>query len=75
MGWHISREDKIGIARMSAVSVRRHCDHARIDKPTSKAALTDSSQRSNINSSSAIDSLLTLIIRWHNCGRKNSISS
>jgi hypothetical protein len=42
---------------------------------TSKAPFTDSSHRSKINSSNAMDSLLTLIIKWHNCGKKNSISS
>lgn len=42
---------------------------------TSKAAVTDSSHRSSRNSSNAIDSLSTLIIRWHNWGRKNSMSS
>lgn len=42
---------------------------------TSSAAVTDSSHRSNKNSSNAIDSLSTLIIRWHSCGRKNSMSS
>jgi hypothetical protein len=42
---------------------------------TSNAAVTDSSHKSNKNSSNAIDSLSTLIIKWHSCGRKNSISS
>lgn len=42
---------------------------------TNNAAVTDSSHRSNRNSSSAIDSLSTLMMRWHSCGRKNSISS
>jgi len=42
---------------------------------TKRAAVTDSSQRSSRNSSSAIDSLLTLIMMWHSCGRKNSMSS
>jgi hypothetical protein len=33
--------------------------------PTSSAPLTDSSQRSMMNSSSAMDSLSILISRWH----------
>lgn len=37
--------------------------------------MTDSSQRSSRNSSNAIDSLLTVMITWHSCGRKNSMSS
>lgn len=35
---------------------------------TSSAPLTDSSQRSIINSSNAIDSLSTLMRRWHSLG-------
>lgn len=42
---------------------------------TSRAPETDSSQRSSRNSSSAMDSLLTLMMRWHSSGRKNSTSS
>lgn len=42
---------------------------------TSKAPLTDSSHKSTMNSSSAMDSLSMEMSRWHNCGRKNSISS
>lgn len=42
---------------------------------TNNAAVTDSSHRSNKNSSRAIDSLSTLMMRWHSCGRKNSMSS
>lgn len=37
--------------------------------------MTDSSHRSKRNSSRAMDSLSTLMIRWHSCGRKNSMSS
>ena len=35
----------------------------------------DSSQRSSRNSSRAMDSFSTLMIRWQSCGNKNSISS
>lgn len=44
-------------------------------RQTRSAAVTDSSQRSSKNSSRAIDSLSTLIMRWHSWGKKNSISS
>lgn len=42
---------------------------------TNNAAVTDSSHRSSRNSSRAIDSLSTLMMRWHSCGKKNSMSS
>lgn len=73
-----------GIAKTSIaenVSVFGSCvyqdkyHHRWLQRRTNNAAVTDSSHRSSRNSSSAIDSLSTLIIRWHSCGRKNSISS
>ena len=42
---------------------------------TSIAPFTDSSHKSMMNSSNAMDSLSTEMTRWHSCGRKNSISS
>jgi hypothetical protein len=42
---------------------------------TSRAPLTDSSHKSIMNSSRAMDSLSIEMSRWHSCGRKNSISS
>lgn len=44
-------------------------------KRTSNAPLTDSSHRSIMKSSKAMDSLSMDMRRWHSCGRKNSISS
>lgn len=42
---------------------------------TSRAAVGDSSHRSRRNSSRAMDSLSTLMMRWQSWGRKNSMSS
>jgi hypothetical protein len=42
---------------------------------TSSAPLTDSSQRSMMNSSRAMDSLSMLMSKWHSWGRKNSSCS
>ena len=42
---------------------------------TSSAPLTDSSQRSMMNSSRAMDSLSMLMSRWHSWGKKNSSCS
>lgn len=66
-----------GLERVSISSdMRRHPAHRSFQcRHTKSAAVTDSSHKSNKNSSRAIDSLSTLIIRWHSCGKKNSISS
>ena len=46
-----------------------------LSKHTNSAPLTDSSHKSIMNSSKAMDSLSIEMSRWHSCGRKNSISS
>jgi hypothetical protein len=45
------------------------------ERYTSRAPLTDSSHKSIMNSSRAMDSLSSEMSRWHSWGRKNSISS
>lgn len=75
-GYWKGRVDRFGRAKRSKYLVSKLLnDDAIIRVLTSNAPFTDSSQRSRMNSSRAIDSLLTLIMRWHSWGRKNSISS
>jgi hypothetical protein len=69
------RGDTFERARRSAGDISKGLVYMIPEKHTSSAPFTDSSHRSRINSSRAIDSLSTLIMRWHSCGRKNSISS
>lgn len=64
-----------GAAEESAPASRLHRPGGEGEGRTRSAAVTDSSHKSRRNSSKAIDSLSTLMIRWHNCGRKNSMSS
>jgi hypothetical protein len=80
--WRTSRVDMSGRAKTSIaesisvlVGIYKDKYHDWLQLRTNNAAVTDSSHRSSRNSSSAIDSLSTLIMRWHSCGRKNSISS
>ena len=49
---------------ISGISPDEHTEHG--VQLTSKAPLTDSSHKSIMNSSNAMDSLSTLMRRWHN---------
>jgi hypothetical protein len=75
-GCSTNRGDMFERARKSAEIISKGVMlHDLWRERTSSAPFTDSSHRSRMNSSRAIDSLSTLIMRWHSCGKKNSISS
>ena len=70
---------KIGLEEPKSLECRKFVSirnsYLQGERHTSRAEFTDSSQRSNMNSSNAMDSLSTDISRWQSCGRKNSSSS
>lgn len=69
----ITLEEPVGLRRRLSAALLRNRNMTR-HAQTSKAPVTDSSHRSNMNSSSAMDSLSTLMIRWHNCGTAQGAS-